>query len=84
MAAEAKRVNIVEFIKENFLYLPPEKSASSQFRLLKALQEGAYNQHEKNTGDKNVNRAFLNEERRRILKLPPLAVVDYNSMERAA
>mmetsp|Transcript_31901 Transcript_31901/g.48883 ORF Transcript_31901/g.48883 Transcript_31901/m.48883 type:complete len:113 (-) Transcript_31901:4141-4479(-) len=77
-------INIRNFINDHYLYLPQNKKGSSQYRLMRALQEKGYEQHDKNFGSNRKNMAFLNEERRRFMKLPPLTEVDYNNMERAA
>lgn len=51
---------------------------------MKIFQEKGYETYRKNTTDQSLNMALLNEERRRLLKLPPLTPVDYNCIERAA
>ena len=82
---EKNTINIKEFINENFLYLPSNAGATtSQYKLLQALQERGYDEHQKNTGNKFKNLTLLNEERRRLMSLPPLTSIDYNCMERAA
>lgn len=75
-------VNIRDFINEHYLYLPANQ-ASGAYQLLKALQSKPYEEVEKNTGSIRRNMAFMNEERRKRLSLPPLTSIDYNCLERA-
>ena len=49
-----------------------------------ALQDSVYHMLEKKGGLAKLAIALMNEERRRIKKLPPLSVVDYNCMDRAS
>lgn len=81
--AEKHMINIKDFINENYLYLPANQ-ATSAFRLVRALQDEAYGEVEKKNGVTRKNMAFMNEERRRRLGLPPLTAIDYNCIERAA
>jgi hypothetical protein len=76
-------VNIADFINEHYLFLPANKQGSS-YNLLKALQSKPYSEIEKHTNPSKKNMAFMNEERRKRLGLPPLTEIDYNCMERAA
>jgi hypothetical protein len=76
-------INIKDFINEKFLYLPTNQHTSA-YKLLKALQAGAYSEVDKAGGSNPKSLALLNEERRRRLKLSPLSPIDYNCMERAA
>ena len=83
--AEKFMINIGDFVKEHYLYLPNNKQ-DSMYRLLKALAQKApaYAEVEKRDGINKHSLTMLNEERRRRLKLAPLTPIDYNCMERAA
>jgi hypothetical protein len=70
------------FLESQFVYMPKEKSKS--FNLIKAMQGVAYHLLEKQGGLSKLSIAFLNEERRKRRKLPPLSNLDYNCMDRAS
>lgn len=62
----------------------PQSQHDSKMKLMKALQKDEYSQMQKRA-DVNVRSlALLNEERRKMLDLPPLTAIDYNCIERAA
>ena len=71
-----------EFLASQYVPLP--KDRSHQYRLMCALQDSVYHMLEKQGGLAKLAVALMNEERRRIKKLPPLSVVDYNCMDRAS
>ena len=83
--AEKFMINIADFVKEHYLYLPSNKQ-DSMYRLLQALAQKApaYSEVEKRDGINRHSLTMLNEERRRRLKLAPLTPIDYNCMERAS
>jgi len=83
LADEKYSVNIKDFINEQYLYLPTNRQ-SQAYQLLRALQSAPYAEAEKNGGPTKKNMAFMNEERRKRLGLPPLTQIDYNCLERAA
>ena len=80
---EKYTVNIEDFINEHYLYLPANRQGNA-YQLLRALQSKPYGEVEKHSGLTRKNMAFMNEERRKRLGLPPLTPIDYNCLERAA
>ena len=48
------------------------------------MQDSVYHIMQKRGGLAKLSIAIMNEERRKQKKLPPLSVVDYNCMDRAA
>lgn len=51
---------------------------------MNAMQGSVYQLIEKDGGLSKLNIAFLNEERRKRRKLPPMSQLDYNCMDRAS
>ena len=84
IAEEKYIVNIQDFINEHYLYLPTHRRSGNAGALLRALQSKPYAEVEKHGGPSRKNMAYMNEERRKRMGLPPLTAIDYNCLERAA
>lgn len=64
------------------MLLPKQKT--NEFRLICAMQKSIYHLLEKKGGINSMVINLMNEERRKIKELPPLSVIDYNCIDRAA
>jgi len=71
-----------EFVASQYIMMPNKDSSS--FKLICALQESIYHLLQKKGGLASMSIAMMNEERRKKKHLPPLQIVDYNCMDRAA
>lgn len=65
-------------------FIPLPQTDTGQYKLIQNLQALNYFERFKNNGLIEDNVAIMNEERRKRKGLPPLAVIDYNCIDRAA
>ncbi|CDW88809.1 UNKNOWN [Stylonychia lemnae] len=70
------------FLRMHFVPLP--KTDLGQYKLIQNLQALNYSEKLKRNGLVEDNIAIMNEERRKRRGLPPLQIIDYNCIDRAA
>ena len=65
-------------------FVPLPRTDKGQYKLMQNLQASGYAEILKKNGLNEDNMAIMNEERRKRKGLPPLTILDYNSIDRAA